>query len=69
MAVVGAPGYFAKHSPPRVPQELTAHGCINLRLPIHGLYAWEFERNGRELRVRVDGQLVFSTTALILDDS
>jgi len=67
MAVVGAPGYFATRPPPRVPQELTAHGCINLRLPIHGLYAWEFERNGRELRVRVDGQLVFSTTALILE--
>jgi len=66
MAVVGAPGYFAKHPPPRVPQGLTAHSCINLRLPIHGLYAWEFERNGRDLRVRVDGQLVFSTTALIL---
>jgi DNA-binding transcriptional LysR family regulator len=66
MAVVGAPAYFAKHPPPRLPQDLTAHACINLRLPIHGLYAWEFERNGRELRVRVDGQLVFSTTALIL---
>jgi DNA-binding transcriptional LysR family regulator len=66
MAVVGAPAYFAERPPPRLPQELTAHACINLRLPIHGLYAWEFERNGRELRVRVDGQLVFSTTALIL---
>jgi DNA-binding transcriptional LysR family regulator len=67
MAVVGAPAYFAKHQLPRMPQDLTAHGCINLRLPIHGLYAWEFERNGRDLRVRVDGQLVFSTTALILE--
>jgi DNA-binding transcriptional LysR family regulator len=67
MAVVGASGYFVKHPPPRVPQDLTAHSCINLRLPIHGLYAWEFERNGRDLRVRVDGQLVFSTTALILE--
>lgn len=67
MAVVGAPGYFAKHPPPRTPQDLTAHDCINLRLPAHGLYAWEFQRNGRELRVRVDGQLAFNTTALILD--
>src|SRR5690349_365327 len=59
MAVVGSPGYFAKCQPPRTPQDLTGHDCINLRLPAHGLYAWEFERNGRALRVRVDGQLVF----------
>jgi DNA-binding transcriptional LysR family regulator len=67
MAVVGAPAYFAKRPPPRAPQDLTAHACINLRLPAHGLYAWEFERNGRALRVRVEGQLAFNTTALILN--
>jgi DNA-binding transcriptional LysR family regulator len=66
MAVVGAPAYFAKRSPPRSPQDLTDHDCINLRLPTHGLYVWEFERSGRELRVRVDGQFVFNTSALIL---
>jgi DNA-binding transcriptional LysR family regulator len=50
-----------------VPQDLTAHSCINLRLPTHGgLYAWEFEKAGREMNVRVDGQLVFGTAALIL---
>lgn len=65
-AVVGAPGYFARRTPPRTPRDLTAHDCINLRLPAHGLYVWEFERNGRNLRVRVDGQLVLNTTALIL---
>jgi DNA-binding transcriptional LysR family regulator len=67
MAVVGSPGYFAKRPPPRTPQDLTTHDCINLRLPTHGLYAWEFEKSGRELRVRVDGQLVFNTSALILN--
>jgi DNA-binding transcriptional LysR family regulator len=67
MAVVGAPAYFAERNPPRVPQDLTAHACINLRLPTHGgLYAWEFEKAGREMNVRVDGQLVFGTAALIL---
>jgi DNA-binding transcriptional LysR family regulator len=50
------------------PQELTAHRCINLRLPTHGgLYAWEFEQAGRPLRVRVDGPLVFNETAPMLD--
>jgi DNA-binding transcriptional LysR family regulator len=67
MAVVGAPSYFAQRPPPRVPQDLTRHSCINLRLPAkRGIYSWEFERNGRELKVRVDGQLVFNTSALIL---
>jgi DNA-binding transcriptional LysR family regulator len=66
MAVVGSPAYFAKRAPPRTPQDLTSHDCINLRLPTHGLYAWEFERNGRELRVRVDGPFTFNTTVLIL---
>ena len=61
MAVVGAPSYFAKRPPPRTPQDLTAHICINLRLPTYGgLYAWEFEKDGRELKVRVEGQLVFN---------
>jgi len=59
MAVVGAPSYFAKRPPPKKPQDLTAHDCINLRLPTYGgLYAWEFEKRGRELKVRVEGQLV-----------
>jgi DNA-binding transcriptional LysR family regulator len=65
MAVVGAPAYFAKRPKPRVPQDLTAHNCINLRLPTYGgLYAWEFEKAGREIKVRVEGQLVFNTAGL-----
>src|ERR1700683_3616599 len=67
MAVVGAPSYFAARKPPKTPQDLTDHACINLRLPTHGgLYAWEFEKTGREMNVRVDGQLVFGTASLIL---
>lgn len=68
MAVVGAPGYFAKRPPPKKPQDLTAHDCINIRLPTHGgVYVWEFEKRGRELKVRVEGQLVFNTMALRLN--
>jgi DNA-binding transcriptional LysR family regulator len=67
MAVVGAPGYFKKRPEPKRPQDLIGHNCINLRLPTHGgLYAWEFEKAGRELKVRVDGQLTFNTTAQML---
>jgi DNA-binding transcriptional LysR family regulator len=68
MAVVGTPSYFSKRSIPRRPQELIEHACINLRLPTHGgLYAWEFEKDGRELKVRVDGQLVFNRTGQMLN--
>src|SRR3954447_4725102 len=66
MAVVGSPSYLARRPPSQAPQHLIAHAAITLRLPVHGLYAWEFERDGRELRVRVEGQLVFNSTALIL---
>jgi DNA-binding transcriptional LysR family regulator len=67
-AVVGAPSYFANRKAPKTPQDLTSHACINLRLPTHGgLYAWEFEKGGRALRVRVDGQLVFNASAPMLD--
>lgn len=59
MAAVAAPSYFAEHTPPRTPHELGRHNCINLRFPTHGgLYAWEFERSGRPLNVRVEGQLI-----------
>src|SRR5271156_6706919 len=67
-AVVGAKSYFAKRSPPRAPQDLIAHNCVYLRLPTYGgLYAWEFGKGSRELRVRVEGQLVFSSVFDALD--
>jgi DNA-binding transcriptional LysR family regulator len=68
MAVVGSPSYFEKRPRPKKPQELTGHDCINLRLPTYGgVYAWEFEKRGRGLKVRVEGQLVFNTIALRTD--
>jgi DNA-binding transcriptional LysR family regulator len=68
MAVVAAPSYFAKRSPPKTPQDLIGQNCINLRLATHGgLYAWEFEKAGRELKVRVEGQLVFNGSYQMLN--
>ncbi len=68
MAVVGAPSYFKSRAEPKKPQDLIAHNCINLRLPRHGsLYAWEFEKGGRELNVRVEGQLTCNGTAQLLN--
>jgi DNA-binding transcriptional LysR family regulator len=68
MAVVGAPFYFKKRPEPKLPQDLVHHNCINLRLPTHGgLYAWELEKDNREIRVRVDGQLTFNGTPQMLN--
>jgi DNA-binding transcriptional LysR family regulator len=68
MAVVGAPSYFARRPRPTKPQDLITHDCINLRLPTFaGLYAWEFQKGRRELKVRVEGQLVFNGHGMILN--
>lgn len=65
MAAVGAPSYFAARRPPKTPHELAAHNCINLRFPtLGGLYAWEFEKGGRALNVRVEGQLIVNEVSL-----
>lgn len=67
MAVVASPNYFSKRPPPRTPQELATHDCINLRLPTHGgLLTWEFEKEKHALNVRVEGQLVFNSGTQIL---
>ncbi|MFO0931061.1 MAG: LysR family transcriptional regulator [Gemmataceae bacterium] len=68
MVVVGAPAYFMTRPQPATPQDLIGHACINIRLPtLGGLYAWEFGRDGRDLRVRVDGPLVVNTAGLRLN--
>lgn len=70
MAVVGAPAYFDRYPRPVEPADLTGHNCINLRLPTYGgLFLWEFEKDGRALRVRVEGQLVFNNAALRLQSA
>lgn len=67
MAVVASPAYFQHHPKPKSPHDLTQHNCITIRLPTHGgIFAWEFEKKGQELKVRVEGQLVFNNIALRL---
>ncbi|HQT47333.1 MAG TPA: LysR family transcriptional regulator [Acidocella sp.] len=67
MAAVGAPAYFAAHGVPHTPHDLARHRCINLRLNAGGLYVWEFEKAGGEIKVKVEGQLVFNDVDLIVD--
>src|SRR5579862_4880818 len=60
MVVVGSPAYLARRPKPRKPQDLADHACINRRLPTSGgLYAWELQKGRREMKIRVDGSLVF----------
>lgn len=66
MASVGAPQYFARHGKPVTPHDLAGHSCINLRMVSGGIYAWEFEKDGRALNVKVDGQLVLNDIALVI---
>ncbi|OCX56626.1 LysR family transcriptional regulator [Thioclava sp. SK-1] len=67
MLTVGAPEYFAAHGRPETPHDLTEHNCINLRLPtLGGLYAWEYERDGKPLNVRVEGQLTSNDVDVIV---
>ncbi|MGH8780036.1 LysR family transcriptional regulator [Paraburkholderia sp.] len=68
MAVVGSPDYFARHRQPKSPRDLIRHNCITIRLPTYGgIFPWEFEKKGQELKVRVEGQLVFNNIAMRLD--
>lgn len=68
MAIVASPAYLERHSAPSEPQNLVDHRCINLRLPTSGtLNAWRLIQDGREIRVRADGPLIFNTIDLILD--
>lgn len=63
--VVGTPGYFTRHDPPRTVGDLDRHVCINYRqLGGGGLLQWEFEEDGRDIRVRVSGQLIVNDETL-----
>lgn len=70
MAVVASPAYFEKYPRPKSPQDLTAHKCINIRLPTYGgLFPWDLEKNDREVKVRGEGQLVFNSLSMRLSSA
>jgi DNA-binding transcriptional LysR family regulator len=67
ITVVAAPTYFSSRTRPHLPQDLTNHNCINFRfMQEGGLFVWRFEKNGRKLNVRVEGQLVFNDASALL---
>ncbi|MFV0300513.1 MAG: LysR family transcriptional regulator [Paracoccus sp. (in: a-proteobacteria)] len=67
MVVAASPGYFKDHPVPATPRDLTEHNCINLHLPtLGGNYVWAFEKDGRPLNVRVNGQLTSGDTDIVI---
>jgi DNA-binding transcriptional LysR family regulator len=70
MAVVGSPAYFEQYPIPETPQDLTGQKCINMRLPTYGgLFPWGLEKDGREVKVRGEGQLVFNSLGMRLNSA
>jgi DNA-binding transcriptional LysR family regulator len=65
MAVVASPAYFARHPTPQTAEDLTSHNCINSRLPTYGtIFQWGLEKDGHQVKLRSDGQLVLNTLGL-----
>lgn len=70
MAVVGSPAYFTRHGLPETPQDLASHNCIAVRLPTYGgLFPWGLEKDGQEVKIRPEGQLVFNNLGLRLSSA
>lgn len=68
MAAAASPDYFARYPRPQIPQDLMKHNCINMRMPASGrVYVWEFDSDDGPVNVRVNGQLIFNTSAHIVD--
>lgn len=68
LVAVAAPGYLADRGRPNHPKDLVGHSCISMRHESAGsLYAWEFEKDGQALRVRVDGQVTFNNSYAMID--
>ena len=70
MAVVASPAYFGRYPLPKTPQDMTAHKCINTRLPTYGgVFSWGLEKKGREVKVRGEGKLIFNSLAVRLSSA
>lgn len=70
MAVVGSPDYFTRYPVPRTPQDLTSQNCIGIRLPTYGgIFPWDLDKDGHEVNVRIEGQLVFNNISLRLSSA
>src|SRR5438045_974273 len=67
VTVVGAPAYFARRRPPRTPDDLARHSCVQYRLAADGaVFEWAFERDGKSRRLAVDGRVIVNDPDLAM---
>jgi DNA-binding transcriptional LysR family regulator len=64
--IAGSPEYFQRYPRPLHPRDLAQHRCIKRRFSNGTIYRWEFEKDGRELIVAIDGPLIVSEDRLSL---
>src|SRR6202045_3385336 len=65
IAVVGAPAYFARQRPPRTPDDLARHSCVQYRREADGnVLLWQFECNRKSRRISVDGRVMVNDADL-----
>jgi DNA-binding transcriptional LysR family regulator len=65
--VVGSPDYFRRHPKPLEPADLHEHACIRFRMGSGVIYRWEFERDGEELEIDVDGPLISNDNQFMIE--
>jgi len=67
IALVGAPSYFAQRKPPRTPDDLSRHSCVQYRRGPDGhIFDWIFERNGKSRAISVNGRVIVNNSELAL---
>jgi DNA-binding transcriptional LysR family regulator len=64
VAVVGAPTYFARRRPPRMPDDLAGHSCVQYRRAAGSVFEWPFEPDGKSRRISLDGRVMVNDTDL-----
>ncbi|MBA8877654.1 LysR family transcriptional regulator [Phyllobacterium myrsinacearum] len=66
MMVVATPDYLQRFGTPLTPRDLLQHRCLNYRWPTDGsLYRWEFERDGGQLQIAVNGPLMVNEPGMM----
>ena len=66
LAIVGAPAYFARQPPPRTPDDLAGHRCVQYRLAGNRFLQWPLVANGKTRRISVDGRVMVNDANLAI---
>lgn len=67
MAVIASPDYFHHYGIPKTPYDLAHHQCIGYRYASGAMYDWDFNDNGKPIKIKTQGQWIFSNDYNIRD--